>query len=126
MTPAPWRLNVDHIYKRAFIYTEGKPVRMQNGDIVRTAQPIAKVNPDGDLEGNVLALVESSGDNAHQWEANAYAMAAAPDMLVALEALIRVNETGEGDDAKGWATAMLNARAAVMKAKGVASCAGVG
>jgi len=75
-----------------------------------------------DGRGNGVEI-PSRDDYEREWRnteahANARLIAAAPDLLEALEAVIAAHDVGVLDDPIGWSAADTAARAAIAKAKG--------
>lgn len=90
-TPGPWSLHFDHRLQRGCIYTpRHKEVyrdREKKYEIVEEQVPVAEVNPDWCGQSSVVATTNSTHGRFTQSEANARLIAAAPDLLSALEGL---------------------------------------
>lgn len=118
-TPGPWLLQIDDTLKRAYVYTpKAKQVTREKRNAVEAIdvrEPVAEINPDGNTDSEVIATVTAHAGRCEQWEANARLIAAAPDMLealdMALESLNAIDVPQEWD-------CRVKITAALAKAKG--------
>ena len=105
-TPGPWRLE--------WWEYKGRP------------EPVLTVRTDADAVAQVMGLWRDGADDSDERQANARLIAAAPDLLAALEESERVirwaaqEAAGRVDKEKvgGWLYHADQARAAIRKAKG--------
>lgn len=115
-TPGPWHLHVDEQLHRAYVFTPEQRTIYVDGECrnVLHRNKIAEINPDGSVKSSVVSLSSHTHDVGEAYLPNARLIAAAPDLIEALEK-IDANAAESAD----WIRRV--AREAIAKAKGGAA-----